>query len=60
MTSVTAKTPGIGSLVSVRGRRWVIGDVVPSLRNTVVILQSVENGRYGELAHDHLGGVAGP
>ncbi len=38
----------IGRLVEVRGRRWVIGDLQPGPRNTLVSLSSVEDGRFGE------------
>ncbi|WP_405084891.1 DISARM system SNF2-like helicase DrmD [Microbispora sp. NBC_01389] len=48
MTSATAERPGIGELVAVRGRRWVVGEVEPGESSTLVTLQSVEDGRYGD------------
>ncbi|MFB9676061.1 DISARM system SNF2-like helicase DrmD [Streptosporangium vulgare] len=40
--------PAIGALVAVRGQRWVVGEVEASGANTLVSLQSVEDGRYGD------------
>jgi superfamily II DNA or RNA helicase len=41
--------PGQGSLVEVRGQRWVVSDSSPGGDNsTLLVLQSVEDGRYGE------------
>jgi hypothetical protein len=37
----------VGALVEVRGRRWVVADV-EAAGSTLVELQSVEDGRYGE------------
>ncbi|GGM91970.1 helicase SNF2 family protein [Thermopolyspora flexuosa] len=48
MPSATSDKPDIGNLVVVRGQRWVVGDVDPAEGNTIVTLQSVEDGRYGE------------
>jgi superfamily II DNA or RNA helicase len=43
-------TPEANTLVEVRGRRWVVSDVdaAPGGSSTVLSLQSVEDGRYGE------------
>lgn len=41
-------TPADGNLVSVRGQRWVVGQVDTAGRSTLVSLQSVEDGRYGD------------
>src|SRR5438128_974589 len=43
-------TPEVNALVEVRGRRWVVSelDPGPADSSTVVTLQSVEDGRYGE------------
>lgn len=41
--------PGQGSLVEVRGQRWVVSDSSPGGDgSTLLVLQSVEDGRYGE------------
>ncbi|MEV4801410.1 DISARM system SNF2-like helicase DrmD [Nonomuraea sp. NPDC049421] len=48
MTSATSERPAIGELVSVRGQRWVVGEVEPGESSTLVTLQSVEDGRYGD------------
>ena len=41
--------PRDGSLVEVRGQRWVVSDSPPgSDGSTLLTLQSVEDGRYGE------------
>ncbi|MGI5243260.1 DISARM system SNF2-like helicase DrmD [Dactylosporangium sp. CA-139066] len=45
--SATTDTPSIGSLVAVRGQRWVVSDVNVGDRSSLVSLQSVEDGRYG-------------
>lgn len=37
-----------GSLVAVRGQKWVVGEVEPVDGITVVSLQSVEDGRFGD------------
>lgn len=37
-----------GALVQVRGQKWVVGSVDPAPKATLVSLQSVEDGRYGE------------
>src|SRR5256885_16695027 len=44
------RLPGVGELVEVRGQRWVAADVTAPEAggSTVVELQSVEDGRYGE------------
>ena len=49
-----------GALVEVRGRRWVVSDVDGGRLRTLVELQSVEDGRYGETLDGDLGGRAGP
>lgn len=48
---VTAQdaVPGQGSLVEVRGQRWVVSDSSPGGDgSTPLVLQSLEDGRYGE------------
>jgi hypothetical protein len=48
---VTAQgaVPGQGSLVEVRGQRWVVSDSSPGGDgSTLLVLQSAEDGRYGE------------
>jgi len=41
--------PEVGSLVEVRGQRWVVSDASPGGDgSTLLVLQSVEDGRYGE------------
>jgi superfamily II DNA/RNA helicase len=50
-TAETAEesVPRDGSLVEVRGQRWVVSDSAPgSDGSTLLILQSVEDGHYGE------------
>jgi hypothetical protein len=49
-TTVQDEIPQAGSLVEVRGQRWVVGEEpVPGRRGgTLLTLQSVEDGRYGE------------
>src|SRR4051794_34129540 len=43
-------TPEVNALVEVRGQRWVVSEVEPSPAqdSTILSLQSVEDGRYGE------------
>ena len=48
MSSTTDERPAIGALVAVRGQKWVVSDVKPGGQNSVVSLQSVEDGRYGD------------
>lgn len=38
-----------GALVSVRGQKWVVSDVDPADSSTLVTLQSVDEGRFGEM-----------
>jgi len=47
---MTAVAPEVNALVEVRGHRWVVSDLdpAPDGGNTIVSLQSVEDGRYGE------------
>lgn len=40
--------PGIGALVAIRGQRWVVSEVEATAANTLIDLQSVEDGRYGD------------
>ncbi|MEV0419145.1 DISARM system SNF2-like helicase DrmD [Streptosporangium canum] len=40
--------PAIGALVEVRGERWVVSEVDAGKAGTLVGLQSVEDGRYGD------------
>ncbi|GLZ14516.1 helicase SNF2 family protein [Actinomadura sp. NBRC 104425] len=47
-TAATGDAPTIGSLVAVRGQRWVVSEIEPAKASTLVTLQSVEDGRYGE------------
>ncbi|GAA0406497.1 DISARM system SNF2-like helicase DrmD [Micromonospora gifhornensis] len=47
MTSDTANVPAPSNLVAVRGQRWVVSNIEPAGQNTLVTLQSVEDGRYG-------------
>jgi len=44
------RVPGAGSLVEVRGQRWVVSDepLPGGDGSTLLMLQSVEDGRYGE------------
>lgn len=37
-----------GSLVAIRGQKWVVSEVDPASGSTLVALQSVEDGRYGD------------
>lgn len=46
--SVATTAPADGNLVSVRGQRWVVSKVDGAGRSTLVSLQSVEDGRYGD------------
>ncbi len=48
MPSTTADEFKPGSLVAVRGQRWVVSEVDPAAGSTLVALQSVEDGRYGD------------
>lgn len=49
MSSPTsAPAPSTGSLVTVRGQKWVVSDTDPHNGSTLVALQSVEDGRYGD------------
>ncbi|TVT30038.1 helicase [Amycolatopsis rhizosphaerae] len=48
MPNATKQDPTIGALVAVRGRRWVVSEIDAQERSTVLTLQSVEDGRYGE------------
>ncbi len=50
----------IGALVEVRGQRWVVGDLECGDSCTLVTLQSIEDGRYGDTLEVDLGGRAGP
>ncbi|MEQ4303888.1 DISARM system SNF2-like helicase DrmD [Plantactinospora sp. B6F1] len=47
MPSATKDELTIGALVAVRGQRWVVSDVQIGEHNSLVSLQSVEDGRYG-------------
>ncbi|MET8387654.1 DISARM system SNF2-like helicase DrmD [Streptosporangium canum] len=42
------EAPAIGALVEVRGQRWVVSEVEAGEPSTLVGLQSVEDGRYGD------------
>jgi superfamily II DNA or RNA helicase len=48
MISESEDLPRPNALVAVRGRKWVVSKVDPSDGATLVGLQSVEDGRYGE------------
>ena len=50
VTIAQDEVPQAGSLVEVRGQRWVVGEEpVPGRQgSTLLTLQSVEDGRYGE------------
>ncbi len=49
MATVTDEGPKPGALVQVRGQRWVVSTVDEGNdRSTLVTLQSVEDGRYGD------------
>src|SRR5258708_36090336 len=48
-TTTREAVPEAGSLVEVRGQRWVVSDASPGGDgSTLLVLQSVEDGRYGE------------
>src|SRR5258708_11174369 len=48
-TTTREAVPEAGSLVEVRGQRWVVSDASPGGDDsTLLVLQSVEDGRYGE------------
>ena len=48
-TTAEEAIPRDGSLVEVRGQRWVVSDSSPGNDgSTLLTLQSVEDGRYGE------------
>lgn len=46
--TVTDERPVPGALVQVRGQRWVVSTVDEQQESTLVTLQSVEDGRYGD------------
>ena len=48
MTIAQDEIPQSRTLVEVRGQRWVVGEAVTGRHSTLVTLQSVEDGRYGE------------
>jgi superfamily II DNA or RNA helicase len=49
MTTTHDAVPGTGTLVEVRGQRWVVSDASPGGNgSTLLMLQSVEDGRYDE------------
>lgn len=48
MTSTTEAMPTPQALVAVRGQKWVVSQVEPAGQATLVSLQSVEDGRFGE------------
>jgi len=51
VTTAQDEIPQAGSLVEVRGQRWVVGEEpVPGSddHSTLLTLQSVEDGRYGD------------
>lgn len=48
VSDLTSERPGDGSLVAVRGQKWVVSNVDAEGTGTLVTLQSVEDGRYGE------------
>jgi SNF2-related domain len=47
---MSVAAPTVNSLVEVRGQRWIVSELDPAVdgASTVVTLQSVEDGRYGE------------
>lgn len=49
MASSATQAPSIGALVSVRGQKCVVSDIEVAERSTLVALQSVEFGRYGDM-----------
>ncbi|MEV7968893.1 DISARM system SNF2-like helicase DrmD [Sphaerisporangium sp. NPDC088356] len=48
MTIATSEPPDTGALVAVRGQRWVVSESQAGESSTLVRLQSVEDGRYGD------------
>lgn len=49
MSSATAEAaPSTGDLVSIRGQKWVVSDIDAADSSTLVTLQSVEEGRFGD------------
>ncbi|MBB4683728.1 DISARM system SNF2-like helicase DrmD [Amycolatopsis jiangsuensis] len=48
MTAATTDTPAIGDLVSVRGQKWFVSDIDAVDSSTLLKLQSVDEGRFGE------------
>ncbi|MGH4026135.1 MAG: DISARM system SNF2-like helicase DrmD [Pseudonocardiaceae bacterium] len=48
MPSTTTDELQPGSLVAIRGQKWVVSEVDPADGSTLVALQSVEDGRYGD------------
>jgi superfamily II DNA or RNA helicase len=48
MPTATSEELAPGTLVSVRGQRWVVSDVEAGEHSRLVSLQSVEDGRYGQ------------
>ncbi|MFJ2033749.1 DISARM system SNF2-like helicase DrmD [Streptosporangium sp. NPDC087985] len=46
--STEKEEPAIGALVAARGQRWVVSEVEAGKAGTLVGLQSVEDGRYGD------------
>ncbi len=48
MASTTEAMPTPQALVAVRGQKWVVSQVEPAGQATLVSLQSVEDGRFGE------------
>ncbi|MFG1873908.1 DISARM system SNF2-like helicase DrmD [Sphaerisporangium sp. NPDC049003] len=48
MTIAPSERPITGALVAVRGQRWVVSESEAGEASTLVRLQSVEDGRYGE------------
>ncbi|NKZ02879.1 DISARM system SNF2-like helicase DrmD [Actinomadura latina] len=47
-STVTDERPVPGALVQVRGQRWVVSTIDEQQKSTLVTLQSVEDGRYGD------------
>jgi superfamily II DNA or RNA helicase len=48
MSAAATQPPELEHLVEVRGRRWVVAGVDPGAAGTLLDLQSVEEGRYGD------------
>ncbi|NHD16010.1 MULTISPECIES: DISARM system SNF2-like helicase DrmD [unclassified Actinopolyspora] len=48
MTTTSSEGLETGALVSVRGQKWVVSEIDQADSSTLVGLQSVEDGRYGE------------